>query len=79
MEWIQAFHGPLTCRTYMTHTFYIHTTGVNDRQVVKLCSVFYGIHPQIHIVDQTNQCDAKSNKYRFTHLKLSAVHKQKYS
>ena len=46
----------------MTQTFYIDTTGVNGRQLVKLCSAFYGIHPQIHIVDQTNQCDVKSNK-----------------
>ena len=52
----------------MTRTFYIDTTGVNGRQLVKLCSVFYGIHLQIHIVDQTNQCDAKSSKYRFTRL-----------
>ena len=63
----------------MTHTFYIDATGVNGRQLVKLFSVFYGIHPQIHIVHQTNQCDAKSNKYRFTHLEWSAVHEQKYS
>ena len=62
----------------MTHTFYIDTTGVNGRQLVKLCSDFYRIHPQIHIVDQTNQCDVKSNKYRFTHLEWSAVHEQKY-
>ena len=60
----------------MAHTFYIDTTGINGRQLVKLCSVFYGIHPQIHIVEQTNQCDAKSNKYRFTHLEWSAVHEQ---
>ena len=52
----------------MTHTFYIDVTGVNDRQLAKLFSAFYGIHPEIHIVDQTNQCDSKSNKYRFTHL-----------
>ena len=63
----------------MTPTFYIDTTGVNGRQLVKLWSVFYGIHPQIHVVDQTNQCAAKSNKYRFTHLEWSAVHEQKYS
>ena len=43
---------------------------------MKLCSVFYGIHPQIHIVDQTNQCDAKSNKYRFTHMEWSAIHEE---
>ena len=60
MEWIQAFQGPLSCRTYMTHTFYIDATGVNGRQLAKIASVFYGIHPQRHIVDQTNQCDAKS-------------------
>ena len=64
----------------MPHTFYIDATGVNGRQLVKLVSIFYGIHPQIHIVDQTNQCDAKSNKYRFTHLEWSAaVHEQKHS
>ena len=44
MEWIQAFQGPLTCRTFMTHTFYIDATGVNGEIV--------------HIVDQTNQCDS---------------------
>ena len=76
MKWIQAFQGPLTSRTYMTHIFYIDATG---RQLAKLSSVFYGIHPQIHIVDQTNQCDAKSNKYRFTHLEWYAVHEQTYS
>ena len=48
----------------MTHTFYIDAIGVNGRQLAKLFSVFYGIHPQIHIVDQTNQCDSISNKYR---------------
>ena len=58
----------------MTHTFYTDTTGVNGRQLVKLCSAFYGIHRQIHIVDQTKQCDAKSNKYRFTHPEWSAAH-----
>ena len=63
----------------MPHTFYIDATGVNGRQLVKLFSVFYGIHPQIHIVDQTNQCDAKSNTYRLTQLEWSAVHEQKYS
>ena len=79
MEWIQALQGPLTCRTYMTHTFYIDAIGVNGRQLAKLFSVFYGIHHQIHIVDQTNQCDSKSNKYRFTHLEWYDVHEQKYS
>ena len=79
MEWIQAFQGPLTCRTYMIHTFYIDAIGVNGRQLAKLFSIFYGIHPQIHIVDQTNQCDSKSNKYRFTHLEWYVVHEQKYS
>ena len=34
----------------MTHTFYIDAIGVNSRQLAKLFSVFYGIHPQIHIV-----------------------------
>ena len=63
----------------MTHTFYIDATGVNGRQLAKLFSVFYRIHPQIHIVDQTNQCDSKSNKYRFTHLEWYAVHEQNYS
>ena len=63
----------------MTHTFYIDATGLNGRQLVKWFSVFYGIDPHIHIVDQTNQCDATSNKYRFTHLEWSAVHEQKYS
>ena len=43
----------------MTHTFYIDAIGVNGRQLAKLFSIFYGIHPQIHIVDQTNQCDSK--------------------
>ena len=62
----------------MTLTFYIDATGVNGRQLAKLFSVFYGIHYQIHIVDQTNQCDSKSNKYRFTHLEWYAVHEQKY-
>ena len=68
MEWIQTFQGPLTCSTYMTHTFYIDATGVNGRQLVKLFSVFY----EIHIVEQ-------SNKYRFTHLEWSAVYEQTYS
>ena len=45
--------------------------------VCETASVFYGIHPQRHIVDQTNQCDAKSNKYRFTHLEWYAVHEPK--
>ena len=31
MEWIQAFQESVTCRIYMTHTFYIDTTGVNGR------------------------------------------------
>ena len=39
--------GPLTCMTYMTHPFYIDTTGVNGRQLVKLCSVSYGTYPQL--------------------------------
>ena len=79
MEWIQALQGPIVCRTYMTHTFYIDAIGGNGRQLAKLFSVFYGIYPQIHIVDQTNQCDSKSNKYRFTHLELYDVHEQTYS
>ena len=61
----------------MTHTSYIDAMGVNGSW--RNCfPVFYGIHPQIHIV-QTNQCDSKSNKYRFTHLEWYAVHEQKYS
>ena len=74
MEWIKAFQGPLTCRTYMTHTFYIDATGVNGKQLVKLFFVVYGIYFKIYIVDQTNQCDVKSNKYRFTYLEWFAVH-----
>ena len=76
LNFIPDRRSPKTCM--WTATLF-DTTGVNDRQLVKLCSVCYGIHPQIHIVDQTNQCDAKSNKYRITHLEWSAVHEQKYS
>ena len=65
----------------MTHTFYIDTTVVNGRQLMKFCFLLYGKQENIlkYIVDQTNQCDAKSNKHRFIHLKWSAVHEKKYS
>ena len=62
----------------MTHTFYIDAIGVNGRQLAKLFLSFTEYILK-YIVDQTNQCDSKSNKYRFTHLKWYAVHEQKYS
>ena len=43
--------------------------GCAWRCCYELCGCVNGTSP-------TNQCDAKSNKYRFTHLEWSAVHEK---